>query len=70
MKVSKQAGDGDAALGLWMMTRSHVALVLAVAGSLRFSQIAFEQRVLLLVTIALVVEQVRLACGNSSVLQS
>lgn len=41
MNSNKQAGDGDAALGLWMMTRSHVALVLAEAGSLWYSQIAF-----------------------------
>ena len=64
MKVSKQAGDGDTALGCWMMTRSHVAL--ALAGSLRLSQIAFEQRVLLLVTTVLVDAVVRLACNNSS----
>jgi len=55
VKVSKQAGDGDAALGFWMMTRSHVAFALAVAGSLRLSQVA------------LVVERVRQACSNWSV---
>ena len=46
------------------MTRSHVAL--ALAGSLRLSQIAFEQRVLLLVTTVLVDAVLRLACNNSS----